>query len=313
MSQLLKAVNEQAGDLSNMEILNQLASVLDKHREVSIQEATYRILSLPMTKSSIKVKYLSTIHPHFRDGLLKGDVEELEDGESIFHHSAHEYYSNRELCCIDGIQYTEDEMLENYWTELYLADFWSYYEIVYGKGKANDDKKKNHIPLKNGVGYIKRRTNRCVLKYHLNFENDEDFKRGLLILFVPFQNELKDIHEKDVNTLYADNEDIIKERRAIFEKHKVMTDIIDSIERNIKDKNEDNLEDQEEDGFIEEETTTVEELDNFEKWAKKEAKKSLMKYKDLTTLIKVEDLRNIVIKLNEQQRKILDDYCERLK
>ena len=36
MSQLLNAVNEQAGDLSNMEILNQLASVLDKHREVSI-------------------------------------------------------------------------------------------------------------------------------------------------------------------------------------------------------------------------------------------------------------------------------------
>ena len=166
-------------------------------------------------------------------------------------------------------------MLENYWTELYLADFWSYYDIVYGKGKANDDKKKNHIPLKNGVGYIKRRTNRCVLKYHLNFENDEDFKRGLLILFVPFQNELKDIHEKDVNTLYADNEDIIKERRAIFEKHKVMTDIIDSIERNIRDKNEDNLDDHEEDGFIEEETTTVEELDNFKKWAKKKPKSLL--------------------------------------
>jgi hypothetical protein len=47
MSQLLKAVNEQAGELSNMDIINQLASVLDKHREVSIQEATYRILSLP--------------------------------------------------------------------------------------------------------------------------------------------------------------------------------------------------------------------------------------------------------------------------
>ena len=36
--------------LSNMETLNQLSSVLDKHREVSIQEATYRILSLPMVK-----------------------------------------------------------------------------------------------------------------------------------------------------------------------------------------------------------------------------------------------------------------------
>ena len=52
MSQFLKAVNDQAGTLSNMEILNQLASVLDKHREVGIQEAIYRILSLPMAISS---------------------------------------------------------------------------------------------------------------------------------------------------------------------------------------------------------------------------------------------------------------------
>ena len=79
--------------------MNQLAAVLDKHREVSIQEAIYRILSLPMTKSTVKVKFLSTIHPHFRDGLMKGNLESLEDGESIFHNSPHDYYSNRELKC----------------------------------------------------------------------------------------------------------------------------------------------------------------------------------------------------------------------
>ena len=85
MSQFLKAVNEQGGGISNMELLDQLASVLDKHREVGIQEAVYRLLSLPMTKSSIIVKYLSTRHPHFRDGLLKADIDELSEDESIFH------------------------------------------------------------------------------------------------------------------------------------------------------------------------------------------------------------------------------------
>ena len=115
MSQLLKAVNEQAGDLSNMEILNQLASVLDKHREVSIQEATYRILSLPMTKSSIGVKYLSTIHPHFRDGLIKGNIQNLDKEESIFHMSPHQYYEKRPTNCTPGINYKEDEKLEGYW------------------------------------------------------------------------------------------------------------------------------------------------------------------------------------------------------
>ena len=41
MSNLLKAVNDQAGNISNIELLNQLASVLDRNREVSIQEALY--------------------------------------------------------------------------------------------------------------------------------------------------------------------------------------------------------------------------------------------------------------------------------
>ena len=138
MSQLLKAINEQAGNISNMEILDQLAAVLDKHREVSIQECVYRILSLPMTKSSIKVKYLSTIHPHYRDGLVKGNLDELPDGESIFHFSLHDYYSQRELECVDGIQYEKDEMEPNYWKNLSLAEFWSLYDTVYGSHVLHD-------------------------------------------------------------------------------------------------------------------------------------------------------------------------------
>ena len=95
MSKLLKAVNEESNNLKQMEKLNKLSAVLDKHREVSLQEAVYRILGLPMTKSSVKVKFLSTIHPHFRDGLLKGNVETLSEDESIFHNSPHQYYESR--------------------------------------------------------------------------------------------------------------------------------------------------------------------------------------------------------------------------
>ena len=75
MSKLLKKINDEAKNLSKMELLNKLASVLDKHREVSVQEATYRMLGFPMTKSSISIKYISTVHPNFRDGLLKSDLE----------------------------------------------------------------------------------------------------------------------------------------------------------------------------------------------------------------------------------------------
>ena len=88
ISKLLKAVNDQAKGLSNLDLIKEISTVLDKHREVSIQEAIYRLLSLPMTKSSIRVKYVSTVHPHFRDGLLRGNIGDLpDDDDSIFHNS----------------------------------------------------------------------------------------------------------------------------------------------------------------------------------------------------------------------------------
>ena len=346
MSQFLKAVNEQAGNISNLDLLDQLASVLDKHREVGIQEAIYRILSLPMAKSSVKVKFLSTRHPHFRDGLLKADLEDLSEGESIFHMSPHEYYSMRELSCIDGVHYEDDEKQEGYWKRLALSEFWSDYDIVYhkqnSKGKVigkpdkvqseaehnlNDpnpspessqqytpmSSDSKNIPLKNGVGYIKRRKQRCILRYYLNFDNDEDLKRGLLILFFPFENEMEDIHQKDIDQLYRQNEEIITEKRGLFEKHKVMTDIIESIERKQgKEENEDDEEELEDESFQDVESTTTEELENFETWAKQQAKKSLMKYKESTSILQIESLRNLIMKLNTQQRIIFDDFCERM-
>ena len=166
MSKLLRAVNEETTSSKQIDKLNALASVLDKHREVSIQEAIYRLLGLQMTKSSIKVKYLSTLHPHFRDGLLKGNIENLDDNESIVHKSAHQYYENRpdESLDQDKICYHQEELVDNYWTNLCLAEFWSQYEIVYGKiQKAPKKGKTKIIPLKNKMGYIQRRSEMAVV------------------------------------------------------------------------------------------------------------------------------------------------------
>ena len=145
ISKLLKAVNDECNSLKEIDKLNALAAVLDKHREVSVQEAIYRLLSLKMTKSSVKVKYLLTIHPNFRDGLLKGKIDELSDEESVFHNSAQEYYENRPEESNDlDVDYDPEELVEDYWTNLSLAEFWSKYEIVYDKNarkKANEKRK----------------------------------------------------------------------------------------------------------------------------------------------------------------------------
>ena len=182
MSNLLKNVNDNADNLGEMSLLNKLAAVLDKHREVSIQEATYRMLGFPMTKSSVKVKYISTCHPNFRDGLLKGNIEQIEDNEPLFHNSVHSYYENRPYILYEdpNKDYHEDELKPEYWIKLSLAEFWSRYEIVYSGSKSKDlDKDRSTIRLESGYGFIRRRKRLAVLSYFLNY----DFCRGLLILF----------------------------------------------------------------------------------------------------------------------------------
>ena len=118
-----------------------------------------------MTKSSVKVKYLSTVHPHFRDGLIKGNVEDLEEEESIFHNSPHDYYECRpEESNEAGVEYDNEEQEKDYWKNLTLAKFWSKYEIAYKKVVQGSTK--NMIKLQNG-SCIRRRLEPAVLRYYI--------------------------------------------------------------------------------------------------------------------------------------------------
>ena len=165
----------------------------------------------------------------------------------------------------------------------------------------------------NDKGWIKRRTIAdAVLRYYLNYENVEDFCRGLLILFFPFRNELTDIHEKDVKDLVLQNWEMIQEKRAKFEAYKVMTDMITDIQK-IQENKEDNLiEDEEEESEIPPlETTSEADLKDFDKWAKKQAQNSLKSMSHYISLKSPLEFRKQICELNCQQRKLFDDIMER--
>ena len=186
------------------------ASVLDKHREVSIQECVYRLLGLPMAKFSVKVKFLNTSAPKHRDGLLRRNVEELSNDESVFYPSPHQYYENRPLASDEKfVNYDDEEMVEGYWENLSLTDFWSDYEIVYDRTLKSQSKVTRIQTLLNGKGFIRKRLESAVLRYFINYDNDEDMARSLLILFLPFRNEMEEIHNQDVKELLETKKNII--------------------------------------------------------------------------------------------------------
>ena len=313
MSRLLKEIDDASHVLTSMEKLNALASILDKHREVSIQEAIYRLLGLPMTKSSVAVKYLSTVHPNYRDGLLKSNLEDLEENESIFHNSAIDYYENRPDNSDQAYVVYHDEELEiGYWDNISLTEFWSRYEVVYASQVKMPTK--NHptkiISLKNG-SFVRRRLERAVIRYYLNYSNDEDLARGLLILFMPYRNEMEEIHQHDVKELLSNNRETIEEKREIFEKYRLMTDLVRNIQA--KDDKETETENFEKEDIEEElESTERSEIENFNRWAKNQAKNDLKDFKNVINLCDMNTLRMNISSLNSQQRRLFDDVMERM-
>ena len=121
---------------------------------------------------------------------------------------------------------------------------------------------------------------------------------------------MEEIHRQDVKQLLKDNQDLIEEKRNLFEKYKLMTELISSIQPDIeKDKN-DNSEEETEDEEIE--TTSALEIEDFNKWARNQAAKDLSNFKKLTDLRDMNELRSSISTLNQQQRRLFDDFTERM-
>ena len=165
--------------MRTIDIIDKLSKALDKNREVSIQETVYRILGLPMCKFSNIVQYISTVHPHKRDGLLKANID--DEDEAIFHNSIFTYYEARPS------EKTDEERTKEYWDKLTITEFVSDYDIFYGKPSLSDISSKRLIKLQNEKGFISIRKRSKTLRYYLNHDNDQDFCRGLCILFLPFK------------------------------------------------------------------------------------------------------------------------------
>ena len=121
---------------------------------------------------------------------------------------------------------------------------------------------------------------------------------------------MKDIHQKDVKQLLFDNQELIEENRTQFEKYKLMTELISKIQSEIepKDKKDDDSNNSDE----EIETTSTLEIEDFNNWARNQASKDISNFKHLTDLCDMNKLRSTISTLNQQQRRLFDDFTQRM-
>ena len=255
-----------------------------------------------MTKFSSVVRFINTNHPDRRDGLLKSNLDDLNETDEIFHNSLHDYYQDRPK---------NSDTDETDWDDMELSEFVASYNIVY-KSATNQGKDENLIKLKNNRGFVSKRKNRCVLRYFLKYENEEEYFLALCILFLPFRNEKVDIHTKDMKTLYDEQKEVIEERRNKFEKHKSIVDMIREVEKNKETSDTLEEDEDEENIYMDEETTTQDEVADFEKHVKEQAKKVLNNYNAGLEIMAEDKYLELVGQLNGQQRKIFDDFVERI-
>ena len=137
---LLQNINKEAVESGegSKKTLKKLFDQLDKGREVGIQEAVYRALGLSMTRFSDVVRFINTNHPDHREGLLKANLDDLEEGESVFHNSLHDYYQDRPFNSADD---------EIDWENMTLAQFVSGFNISKSKPASS-----HAIKLQNSRG-----------------------------------------------------------------------------------------------------------------------------------------------------------------
>ena len=317
MSKLLKAVEEEAETYGRSidEKLSSFARVLDNSREVSIQEIVYRTLGLNMCVGSRIVKYINASKPEKRDGLLKGNLDQLDENDNPFFNSLIDYYCARPHSCKD----------------LSLAEFAADYDIttkngitekgleedMQNDGKDDEDLTRSAIePLLKNMGFIRKRGRRAVIRYHLDKRDEYEMKRNLLMLFTPFRDENTDIHNHDIDDLFQQKFDNIEVKRKMFEPHRELLVNVEAALADAKQNDEfeidcdDDDDDDDDDEYVLEETTETTEIRDFIKDAKKHL--TGVSGHQKMDLVSKEELLSRIRMLNKQQRQIFDEIMERL-
>ncbi len=189
MSELLRKVAKETSHDEVREQLRKLGSAFLNHREISAQEAAYRLLSLPLKQATRTVTFINTTPKEKRVSMMKplSVILAMEsDDEDVYCHNMVDRYSAR------------PQHLEN----LCLAEFVANYTTDRKDSGAEENDEpsildEEHLPqkitLQRDMGSMHKRRREAVIRFYKDKEHGEEFYRNLLMLYKPWQNEDTDL------------------------------------------------------------------------------------------------------------------------
>jgi hypothetical protein len=185
LSDLLRNASKQAHNTNLQQQLKHLGNVFLNHREVSAQEAIYRVLPIPLKRTSVSVVFIPSDMEEDRVRLVKPShlLENLDDeSEDIFCNALPDRYAARP----DTLEY------------ICLPDFASSYtsyteptDDFQTVDMTSSEHKGKVIKLKNSKGYMRKRHQTCIVRTHTysKFKNPEKYFHSKLMMYKPWRRE----------------------------------------------------------------------------------------------------------------------------
>ena len=210
MGELLKRVAAEARTDELKTQLRKVGSAFLSHREVSAQEAVYRILSLPMKQLSRSVVFINTNPKNERIAVLKNiaSLSQLEDDDTnVFQKSLIDRYQHRPQAL----------------RSMCLAEFAATYTVNYEPNDCDalpapeSDVTSTQITLTDGFGKMNKRKQAAVIRFRKYSERTDptNWYRAQLMLYYPWYNEQIDLlggyetfqqHYNHVKTIVLNNQ-----------------------------------------------------------------------------------------------------------
>ena len=217
MGELLKRVANESRTEDLETQLKKVGSAFLTHREVSAQEAAYRILPLPMKKMSRTVLFVDTNPKKDRIGVLKPAalIKDLDDDDpNVFCKNLLERYQHRP---IELTNMCLAEFAANYHTDYKTVDDDTSETDVLPSVASNTEKTAHKITLTDGFGKMNKRKHEAIIRFRKYNKEKEpsNWFRAKLMLYFPWYNEQTDLlgghstfeeHYRNVHSVVVANE-----------------------------------------------------------------------------------------------------------